>query len=99
MKEQLKYNIEELKKTATRTSLLYSDDRVMFSFLKDLYFKLETIENIIELENELHFTEIAEAVKELYNQDTELTHIEINLQVRPIESEKKKSIINGKLYL
>ena len=99
MKEQLKYNIEELKKTATRTSLLYSDDRVMFSFLKDLYFKLETIENIIELENELHFTEIAEAVKELYNQDTELTHIEINLQVRPIKSEKKKSIINGKLYL
>ena len=51
MKEQLKYNIEELKKTATRTSLLYSDDRVIFSFLKDLYFKLETIENIIELEN------------------------------------------------
>ena len=29
MKEQLKYNIEELKKTATRTSLLYSDDRVL----------------------------------------------------------------------
>ena len=99
MKEQLKFNIEELKKIATRTSLLYSDDRVMFSFLKDIYFKLETIENALELENELHFTEIAEAVKELYNQDTELTHIEISLQVRPIESEKKKSIINGKLYL
>ena len=99
MKEQLKYNIEELKKTATRTSLLYSDDRVMFSFLKDLYFKLEIIENIIELENELHLTEVGEAIKEIYNKDTELTHIEINLQVRPIESEKKKSIINGKLYL
>jgi len=99
MKEQLKYNIEELKKTATRTSLLYSDDRVMFSFLKDLYFKLETIENIIELENEIHLTEVGEAIKEIYNKDTELTHIEINLQVRPIESEKKKSIINGKLYL
>ena len=99
MKEQLKYNIEELKKTATRTSLLYSDDRVIFSFLKDLYFKLETIENIIELENELHLTEVGEAIKEIYNKDTELTHIEINLQVRPIESEKKKSIINGKLYL
>ena len=99
MKEQLKYNIEELKKIATRTSLLYSDDRVMFSFLKDLYFKLETIENIIDLENELHLTEVGEAIKEIYNKDTELTHIEINLQVRPIESEKKKSIINGKLYL
>ena len=99
MKEQLKYNIDELKKTATRTSLLYSDDRVMFSFLKDLYFKLETIENIIDLENELHLTEVGEAIKEIYNKDTELTHIEINLQVRPIESEKKKSIINGKLYL
>ena len=99
MKEQLKYNIEELKKTATRTSLLYSDDRVMFSFLKDLYFKLEIIENIIDLENEIHLTEVGEAIKEIYNKDTELTHIEINLQVRPIESEKKKSIINGKLYL
>jgi len=75
MKEQLKFNIEELKKIAIRTSLLYSDDRVMFSFLKEIYFKLETIENTLELENELHFTEIAEAVKEMYDKDTELTHI------------------------
>ena len=61
--------------------------------------EIRWIEDLIELENELHFTEVAEAVKEVYNTDNNLTHIQINLQVRKIESEKKEAIINGKLYL
>jgi hypothetical protein len=99
MKTTIKNQIQELKNTASRTGLIFCDNKVMFSFVQDVLLKLEQIEDLIELENELHFTDVAEAVKEIYNQDTNITHINIKLQVRPIESEKKEAIINGKLYM
>lgn len=99
MRTTIKNQIESLKKSATRTGLIFCDNQVMYSLIEDILIKLEQIEDLIELENELNFTEVAEAVKEVYNTDTNLTHIQINLQVRKIESEKKEAIINGKLYL
>jgi hypothetical protein len=96
---QIKNNIEELKSSATKTGLLFCDNPAVFNLMQQFILKLEQIEGLIELENEIHFTEIAEAVKEIYDQDTNLTHINIKLQVRPIESEKKEAIINGKLYM
>lgn len=99
MRTTIKNQIESLKKLVTRTGLIFCDNQVMYSLIEDILIKLEQIEDLIELENELHFTEVAEAVKEVYNTDTNLTHIQINLQVRKIESEKKEAIINGKLYL
>jgi hypothetical protein len=67
--------------------------------MQQFILKLEQIEGLIELDNEVHLTEVAEAVKEVYNQDTNLTHINIKLQVRPVEVEVKECLINGKLYL
>ena len=96
---QIKNHIEQLKTSATRTGLIFSDNPVMYNLVQEMILKLEQIQGLIELENELHLTEVAEAVKELYNQDTNLTHINIKLQVRAIESEKKEAIINGKLYI
>ena len=96
---QIKNNIEELKSSATKTGLLFCDNPAVFNLMQQFILKLEQIEGLIELDNELHLTEVAEAVKEVYNQDTNLTHINIKLQVRPIESEKKEAIINGKLYM
>ena len=99
MRTTIKNQIESLKKSATRTGLIFCDNQVMYSLIKDILIKLEQIEYLIELENELHFTEVAEAVKEVYNTDTNLTHITVKLQVRPVEEEKKECIINGNLYL
>jgi hypothetical protein len=96
---QIKNNIEELKSSATKTGLLFCDNPAVFNLMQNFILKLEQIEGLIELDNEVHLTEVAEAVKEVYNQDTNLTHINIKLQVRPIESEKKEAIINGKLYM
>jgi hypothetical protein len=96
---QIKNNIEELKSSATKTGLLFCDNPAVFNLMQQFILKLEQIEGLIELDNEVHLTEVAEAVKEVYNQDTNLTHINIKLQVRPIESEKKEAIINGKLYI
>ena len=96
---QIKNNIEDLKSSATKTGLLFCDNPAVFNLMQQFILKLEQIEGLIELDNEVHLTEVAEAVKEVYNQDTNLTHINIKLQVRPIESEKKEAIINGKLYM
>jgi hypothetical protein len=96
---QIKNHIEQLKTSATRTGLIFSDNPVMYNLVQEMILKLEQIQGLIELENELHLTEVAEAVKELYNQDTNLTHINIKLQVRPVEVEVKECLINGKLYL
>lgn len=99
MRTTIKNQIESLKKSATRTGLIFCDNQVMYSLIEDILIKLEQIEDLIELENELHFTEVAEAVKEEYERDTELTHINVKFQVRNIESEKKEAIINAKLYI
>jgi hypothetical protein len=96
---QIKNNIEDLKSSAIKTGLLFCDNASVFNLMQQFILKLEQIEGLIELENELHFTEVAEAVRQEFEIDTELTHINVKLQVRKIQSEKKECIINAKLYL
>ena len=96
---QIKNHIEQLKTSATRTGLIFSDNPVMYNLVQEMLLKLEQIEGLIELDNELNFTELAEAVREEFERDTELTHINVKFQVRKIQSEKKECIINAKLYL
>ena len=96
---QIKNNIEELKSSATKTGLLFCDNSAVFNLMQQFILKLEQIEGLIELDNEVHLTEVAEAVKHYYQTDTNLTHINVNFQVRPIQSEKKECIINAKIYL
>ena len=99
MKTTIKNQIQELKNTASRTGLVFCDNKVMFSFVQDMLLKLGQIEELIELENKLHFTDVADAVKNMYKQDENLTHIYVNFQVRPVEVEKKFGVIDSKLYL
>jgi hypothetical protein len=96
---QIKNHIEQLKTSATRTGLIFSDNPVMYNLVQEMILKLEQIEGLIELENELHFTEVAEAVKNMYNKDDNLTHIYVNFQVRPVNNDKKFGVIDAKLYL
>lgn len=99
MRTTIKKQIQDLKKSATRTGLIFCDNQVMYSLIKDMLLKLEQIEDLIELENELHFTDVADAVKNMYKKDENLTHIYVAFQVRPVEVEKKFGVIDAKLYL
>lgn len=99
MKTTIKNQIQELKTSASRTGLIFCDNKVMFSIVQEMLLKLEQIEDLIELENELHFTDVADAVRNMYKKDDNLTHIYVNFQVRPIEVEKKFAVIDAKLYL
>lgn len=95
---QIKNQLEELKKSAIRTGLVFCDNPVMYNFTQEMLLKLEQIEGIIELENETHLTEVAEAVKAMYLKDDNLTHIYVNFQVRPQVNEKKVGVIDAKMY-
>jgi len=90
---------QELKNAATKTGLLYCDNPTVYSLTQSIILKLDQIEKLLELENEIHFTEIAEAVKNMYKKDENLTHVYVNFQVRPVEVEKKFGVIDAKLYL
>lgn len=96
---QIKNNIADLKLSATRTSVLFCDNSSILSLMKYFILKLEQIEDLIQLDNETHLTEVAEAIHTMYKKDTELTHINIKFQVRAIQSEKKECIINAKYYI
>lgn len=96
---QIKNNIEDLKASATKTGLLFCDNPAVFNLMQNFILKLEQIEDLLQLENEVHLTEVAEVIKSMYKKDTELTHININFQVRAIQSEKKECIINAKYYI
>lgn len=96
---QIKNNIEELKSSTTKTGLLFCDNPAIFSLMQQFILKLEQIEKLIELDNEENFTEVANAVREMYNRDTNLTHIYVNFQVRPVNNDKKFGVIDAKLYL
>lgn len=96
---QIKNNIEELKSSTTKTGLLFCDNPAIFSLMQQFTLKLEQIEKLMELDNEENFTEVANAVKQMYNRDTNLTHIYVNFQVRKQENEKKVGVIDAKLYL
>lgn len=96
---QIKNNIEELKSSTIKTSLLFCDNAAIYSLMQQFTLKLEQIEKLIELDNEENFTEVANAVKEMYNIDTNLTHIYVRFQVRKQDNEKKVGVIDAKLYL
>lgn len=99
MRTTIKTQIQELKSSASRTGLIFCDNKVMFSLVQEMLLKLEQIEGLIEFENELNFTDVADAVRNMYKKDDNLTHIYVNFQVRPIEVEKKFAVIDAKLYL
>lgn len=96
---QIKNNIEELKSSTIKTSLLFCDNAAIYSLMQQFTLKLEQIEKLIELDNEENFTEVANAVKEMYNIDKNLTHIYVRFQVRKQDNEKKVGVIDAKLYL
>lgn len=96
---QIKNNIEELKLSTIKTSLLFCDNPAIYSLMQHYILKIEQIEGLLELDNEENFTEVANAVRQMYNTDKNLTHIYVNFQVRKQDNEKKVGVIDCKLYL
>jgi hypothetical protein len=85
----IKNHISDLKTSAAKMLVYNSDNSELLAYFKDITFKLEMIEQLLDIEDNLDFGVIEQAFKTILKQDSELTNVEINIQVKPALRETK----------
>lgn len=97
MKTTIKTHLEELQTSATRMLVLNSDNKMLISYFKDLNEKLIYLQQLVNMETKYDWSNLDTIIQETQYQDKELTHININFQLREITTEKKEAFINLKI--
>jgi hypothetical protein len=78
--------------------LLYnSDNPELLSYFKDVTFKLQMIEQLLQVDSVLDWSAIEQAYKSILKQDSELTDVDIRISLKPA-IEQKVAKISAKLY-
>ena len=94
----IKNHLQELQISTSRMLVYNSDNKELLSYFKDVTFKLQMIEELLAIDSVLDWSQIEQAYKSILVLDSELTNVEINLEVKPITTEKKVGKITAKLY-
>jgi hypothetical protein len=94
----IKNHLNDLQLSTSRMLVYHSDNTELLTYFKNVTFKLQMIEELINAEDNLDFAVIEEAFKTILKQDNELTNIEINIQVKPALKEIKIGKIKAKLF-
>ena len=93
----IKNHLQELKNSTSRMLVYNSDNSELLSYFKDVVFKLDMIEQLIQADSVIDWNAIEGAYKSILNLDSELTNVEINIALKPA-IEKKVGKITAKLY-
>ena len=93
MQTTIKTHLNELQTSATRMLVLNSDNKMLISYFKDLNEKLLYLQQLVEMESKYDWLEIETLIKNLKKVDTELTHVNIEVQIAEIITEKKSAYI------
>jgi hypothetical protein len=93
METTIKNHINELQTSATRMLVLNSDNKMLISYFKDLTEKLLYLKQLVEMESKYEWLEIENLIKNLKQVDTELTHVNIEVQIAEVKTEKKSAYI------
>lgn len=93
MKTTIKTHLDELQTSATRMLVLNSDNKMLISFFKDLNEKLIYLQQLVEMDSKYNWLEIENLMLKLKEVDTELTHINIEVQIAEVKTEKKTAFI------
>ena len=93
----IKNHLQELKKSTSRMLVYNSDNSELLSYFKDVVFKLDMIEQLLQIDSILDWQSIEEAYKSILKQDTELTDVDIRISLKP-SVEQKVAKITAKLY-
>lgn len=93
MQTTIKTHLNELHTSATRMLVLYSDNKMLISFFKDLTEKLIYLQQLVEMDSKYDWIEIENLIVKLKEVDTELTHINIEVQIAEVTTEKKSAYI------
>ncbi len=93
----IKNHLQELQVSTSRMLVYNSDNPELLAYFKDITFKLQMIEELLEVDAILDWQSIEQAYKEILKQDSELTDVEIKISLKPA-TEKKVAKITAKLY-
>lgn len=93
MQTTIKTHLNELHTSATRMLVLNSDNKMLISFFKDLTEKLIYLQQLVEMDSKHDWIEIENLIVKLKEVDTELTHVNIEVQIAEVTTEKKSAFI------
>jgi hypothetical protein len=93
----IKNHLHELQVSTSRMLVYNSDNPELLSYFKDVTFKLQMIEQLLQVDSVLDWSAIEEAFKSILRQDTELTDVDIRISLKPA-IEQKVAKISAKLY-
>ena len=94
----IKNHLQDLQVSTSRMLLYNSDNAELLSYFKDVTFKLQMIEQLLQAESVLDWNAIEEAYKSILRQDSELTDVDIRISLKPVVIEQKVAKITAKLY-
>jgi len=98
MKTTIRTHLEELELSAARMLLYHSDNKMLISYFKDLSEKLLYLKKLTEAEARYNLIPISDYIEELTKIDSELTHVDISIQLKEIGREKKVAKVTAKLF-
>jgi primosomal protein N'' len=93
MQKTIKTHLEDLQTSATRMLILNSDNKMLISYFKDLTEKLLYLKQLVDMDSKYNWIEIENLMLKLKEIDTELTHINIEIQIAEVTTEKKSAYI------
>ena len=93
MQTTIKTHLNELQTSATRMLVLNSDNKMLISYFKDLNEKLLYLQQLVEMDSKYEWLEIETLIKNLKEVDKELTHVNIEVQIAEVITEKKSAYI------
>jgi len=93
MKTTIKTHLNELQTSAARMLVLNSDNKMLISYFKDLNEKLLYLKQLVDMDSKYNWIEIENLMLKLKEIDTELTHINIEVQIAEVTTEKKSAYI------
>ena len=93
----IKNHLQDLQTSTARMLAYNSDNPELLAYFKDVTFKLQMIEQLLQVDSVLDWNAIEGAYKSILNLDSELTNVEINIALKPA-IEKKVGKITAKLF-
>jgi hypothetical protein len=93
----IKNLLHELQVSTSRMLVYNSDNPELLSYFKDVTFKLQMIEQLLQVDSVLDWSAIEQAYKSILKQDSELTDVDIRISLKPA-IEQKVAKITAKLY-
>lgn len=94
----IRQHLSDLQVSTSRMLAYNSNNPELLAYFKDITFKLEMIEKLLDIDWHLDWNEVNNAITSVLKLDSELTDVDVRLMIKPCLNERKVAKINAKLY-